>query len=64
MKLTWIVLKNRLWRIPNKQYINIKNTEEINKIALSSDDDKRIQYIDSIETHAYGTSKDLVKRRA
>ena len=35
-------------------------TEEINKIALSSNDDKRMQSIDSIETYAYGTSKDLV----
>ena len=29
-------------------------TEEINKIALSSNDDKRIQSIDSIETYAHG----------
>ena len=35
-------------------------TEEINKITLSSNDDKRIQSIDSIETCAYGTSKDLI----
>ena len=35
-------------------------TEEINKIALSLNDDKRIQSIISIETYAYGTSKDLV----
>ena len=35
------------------------STEEINKIALSSNDDKRIQSIESIETYAYGTSKDL-----
>ena len=34
-------------------------TEEINKIVLSSNDDKRMQSIDSIETYAYGTSKDL-----
>ena len=34
--------------------------EEINKIALSSNDDKRMQSIDSIETYAYGTSQDLV----
>ena len=32
-------------------------TEEINKIALSSNNDKRMQSIDSIETYAYGTSK-------
>ena len=35
-------------------------TEEINKIALSSNDDKRMQSIHSIETYAYGTSKDIV----
>ena len=35
-------------------------TEEINKIALSSNDDKRMQSIDSMETYVYGTSKDLV----
>ena len=32
-------------------------TKEINKIALSSNDDKRIQTIDLLETYAYGTSK-------
>ena len=35
-------------------------TEQINKIALSSYDDKRMQSIDSIETYTTGTSKDLV----
>ena len=34
-------------------------TEEINKIALSSNDDKRMQSIDLIETCAYGARKDL-----
>ena len=34
-------------------------TEEINKIALSSNDDKRMQSIDSTETYPYGTSKNL-----
>ena len=38
-------------------------TEEINKIASSSNDDKRIQSIDSIEIDAYGTRKDLVSQR-
>ena len=38
-------------------------TEEINKIALSSNNDKRMQSIDSIETYAYGTSKDLVSEK-
>ena len=38
-------------------------TEKINKIALSSSDDKRMQSIDSIETYAYGTSKVLVSEK-
>ena len=38
-------------------------TEEINKITLSSNDDKRMQSIDSIETYVYGTSKDLVSEK-
>ena len=38
-------------------------TEEINKIALSSNDDKRIQSIDSIETYAHITSKDLAYKK-
>ena len=33
-------------------------TEDIDKIALSSNDEKIIQSIDSIETYAYRTSKD------
>ena len=36
---------------------------KINKIALSSNDDKRIQSIDSVETYAYGTSKYLVCKK-
>ena len=35
-------------------------TEEINKITLSSNDDKRMQSAESIETYVYGTSKDVV----
>ena len=38
-------------------------TEEINKIALNSNDDKRMQSIDSIETYAYGTSKYLANEK-
>ena len=34
--------------------------KKTNKIALSSNDDKRMQSVDSIETYAYGTNKDLV----
>ena len=38
-------------------------TKEINKIALSSSDDKRMQSIDSIETYAYEMNKDLVSEK-
>ena len=37
--------------------------EEVNKIALCGNNDRGIQSIDSIETYAYGTSKDLVCER-
>ena len=38
-------------------------TEEIRKIAWSSNDDKRIQSIYLIETFAYEMSKDLVSEK-
>ena len=38
-------------------------TEEVTKIALSANDNKRIQSTDSTETYAYGTSKDLVCKK-
>ena len=37
--------------------------EEINKISLWSNDDKKMQLMDSIEKDAYGTSKDLVSEK-
>ena len=38
-------------------------TEEINNITLSSNDDKIMQSIDSIETYPSRTSKDLVSEK-
>ena len=38
-------------------------TGEVNKIALISDDDNRMEYIDSIETYVNGASKDLVSEK-
>ena len=38
-------------------------TEEVNKIALSSNDNKRMQRINSIETYAYRASKDLLSQK-
>ena len=37
--------------------------EEINKIDLSSNGNKRMQSIDLIETYAYGTSKYLISEK-
>ena len=59
-------IKNRLIsktqeRLKSEKY-NVF-TENINKIALSSNDDKRIQSIDSIETYAHGISKDLTWKK-
>ena len=31
-------------------------TEEVHKTALNSDDDKRLQTFDGIETYSYGTN--------
>ena len=36
-------------------------TEEVNKIALSSDDDKRLQTFDSVTTYPYGTTNEMLK---
>ena len=38
-------------------------TEEINNIALSSNDVKRMQSINSIETYAYEMNKNLVCKK-
>ena len=40
-----------------KSYYHDVYTEEVNKIALSSNDDKRLQTPDRITTDPYGTSE-------
>ena len=69
-----MVLKNHLKSIRNNKSIlkrqqgfkserhNVFN-EEINKITLISNDDKRMWSFDSIETYTYGRSKDLVSEK-
>ena len=37
--------------------------EEVNKNCINSNDDQRTQSINSIETYAYETSKDLVSKK-
>ena len=51
--------------ILKKTYQRFKNEihEVINKIVLSSNDDEKMQSIDSIETYAYGTSKDIICKK-
>ena len=57
-------IKNNKLMLKTQQRFKSQNhnvfAEDISIIALSLNDDKRIQSIVSIETHAYGTSKDLV----
>ena len=40
-----------------RSYYHVMYTEEVNKIALSSNDDKRLQTSDKITTYPYGTSE-------
>ena len=40
-----------------KSYYHDVYTEEVNKIALSSNDEKRLQTSDRITTYLYGTSE-------
>ena len=55
-----LILKTQQ-RFKNKRH-NVF-TAEINEIALSLNDDQRIQSINSIETYAHGTSKDLLCKK-
>ena len=60
-------MKNNKLILPTQQKFKIEShnvfIEETNKVALSSNDDKRMQSIDLIQTYAYGTSKDLVSEK-
>ena len=40
-----------------RSYYHVMYTEEVNKIALSSNDDKRLQTPDRITTCPYGTDE-------
>ena len=37
-------------------------TEEVNKIALSSNDDERLQTFDRITAYQYGTNEMMIKQ--
>ena len=57
-----VILKTQQ-RFESKRHRHNAFTEEINKMMINSNDDKNIQSIESIETDAYGTSKDLVSEK-
>ena len=40
-----------------RSYYHVMYTKEVNKIALSSNDDKRLQTPDRIRTYPYGTDE-------
>ena len=55
---------NKLILTPQQRFRSNKHnvfTEEVNKIALSANNDKRIQSANSIETYLYGTRENLVR---
>ena len=37
--------------------------KQVNKIALSANDDKRIQSCDSVERYTYGTNKEILQKK-
>ena len=45
-----------------KRYYHNVCTEEVNKITLSSNDDKRLQTSDRIQTYPYGTDEMMIKQ--
>ena len=63
---TEFIKYNRLI-LKSKQRFRSKNnnvfTEEINKIALSASDDKRMQSINSIETFAYKINEEIIHKK-
>ena len=52
----------KIWQKSTIERYNVF-TKEINKIALISNDDKRMQSIALIEMYAYGTSKEIVSEK-
>ena len=45
-----------------KSYYHNMCTEEVNKIALSSNDDKRLHTFDRITTYPYGADETMIKQ--
>ena len=57
---------NKLMMLKSQQRFRIEKhnvfTEEVNKIALSANGDKRIQSIGSIKIYAYETNKKITQK--
>ena len=47
-----------------KSYYHDVDTEEVNKIALISNDDKRLQTSDKITTYPFGTNKKMIIKQS
>ena len=47
-----------------KSYHHDVHTEEVNKIALSSNDDKKLQTSDKITTYRYGTDEMMMRKQS
>ena len=60
MKNNNLILK--IWQKSTIERYNVF-TKEINKIALISNDDKRMQSTALIEMYAYGTSKEIISEK-
>ena len=45
-----------------KSYYHDVYTEEVNKIALCSNDDKRLQTFDRVTTYPYGTNEMMIEK--
>ena len=52
------------WNVRAKNYNHDVYTEEVNKIPLNSNDDKRLQTFDRIVTYPYGTNVSMWKWNA
>ena len=51
------LFNNKMVYRPQEWYYHDVYTEKVNKIALSSNDDKRLQIPDRITTYPYGTDE-------
>ena len=64
-KIQWIMKNSELILKSRQRFRSQRHNafaEEVEKIALSANDGKRMHSTDSIEIYAYGTSKDKRKK--